>query len=91
MRRYLSVCLLAFLCVFFALGTSAYAAEKYIFILPSLGNPYWQTVKQGIEERLAAFEAELQQMEVKGRQATLIARKLEWCCERKNAATIDLV
>src|SRR5580700_7956418 len=33
---------------------------------------FYATVKQGIEERLAAFEAELQQMDVKGRQATLI-------------------
>jgi D-allose transport system substrate-binding protein len=24
--------------------------EKYFFILPSLANPYWQTVKQGIED-----------------------------------------
>jgi len=40
-------------CAFFALfatSTSTYAAEKYVFILPSLGNPYWQTVKQGIED-----------------------------------------
>jgi D-allose transport system substrate-binding protein len=34
----------------FATDTSAYATENYIFILPSLGNPYWQTVKQGIED-----------------------------------------
>lgn len=34
----------------FGTCTSAHAAEKYIFILPSLGNPYWQTVKQGIED-----------------------------------------
>jgi D-allose transport system substrate-binding protein len=30
--------------------TSVHATEKYIFILPSLGNPYWQMVKQGIED-----------------------------------------
>jgi D-allose transport system substrate-binding protein len=34
----------------FATGTASFAAEKYIFILPALGNPYWQTVKQGIED-----------------------------------------
>jgi D-allose transport system substrate-binding protein len=32
------------------MGIKAHAAEKYVFILPSLANPYWQTVKQGIEE-----------------------------------------
>ncbi|HEY9775084.1 MAG TPA: substrate-binding domain-containing protein [Planktothrix sp.] len=30
--------------------SSALAADKYIFILPSLGNPYWQIAKQGIED-----------------------------------------
>ncbi len=29
---------------------SACASDKYIFILPSLANPYWQTVNQGIED-----------------------------------------
>lgn len=29
---------------------NAHATENYVFILPSLANPYWQTVKQGIEE-----------------------------------------
>jgi D-allose transport system substrate-binding protein len=33
-------------------GLPAYvaASERYIFILPSLGNPYWQTVKNGIDD-----------------------------------------
>lgn len=37
----------------FTCGGSASAepsVEKYFFILPSLANPYWQTVKQGIED-----------------------------------------
>jgi|ERR1035441_1741632 transcriptional regulator with XRE-family HTH domain len=42
-------------------------------------------VSQGVEERLATMEAELQQMSVKGRQAIAIARKLEWLNERKVA------
>ncbi len=50
MRRKLFVCLLAFSFVFFAHGPSAYAADKYIFILKWIGNPYWQAIKQGIED-----------------------------------------
>ena len=34
----------------FILAAPSLATEKYIFILPALGNPYWQTVKQGIED-----------------------------------------
>jgi transcriptional regulator with XRE-family HTH domain len=51
---------------------------------------FYETIRQGIEERLAAMETELQQMNVKGRQATIIARKLEWCCERRNSTLGDL-
>jgi len=40
----------ATLMAWFGTCISAYAVEKYIFILPSLGNPYWQIVKQGIED-----------------------------------------
>jgi D-allose transport system substrate-binding protein len=36
--------------LFCATVDPALAVDKYIFILPSLGNPYWQTVKQGIED-----------------------------------------
>lgn len=50
MRRRLFACLFAQWLAFFATASVAFAAEKYIFILPSLGNPYWQTVKQGIED-----------------------------------------
>jgi hypothetical protein len=38
---------------------------------------------------LAEMEADLQLMNVKGRQATMIARKLEWCCERRNTTGFD--
>ncbi len=31
-------------------SNGAIAADKFVFILPSLGNPYWQTVKKGIED-----------------------------------------
>ena len=50
----------------------------------------YAVVKQGIEERLAIMENELQQMSVKGRQATTIARKLEWLNERKAMAATEL-
>lgn len=51
---------------------------------------FYETVKQTIEARLAVMEAELQQMDVKGRQAAMIARKLEWLCERRNVAATHL-
>ena len=35
---------------FFATTLQAFAAEKYIFIVPALSNPYWQTIKHGIED-----------------------------------------
>ncbi len=39
------------LCLSFcALPSKAYAADKYIFILKWIGNPYWQAIKQGIED-----------------------------------------
>ena len=36
--------------VLFTTAAAANAADKYIFLLPSLGNPYWRIVKQGIED-----------------------------------------
>jgi D-allose transport system substrate-binding protein len=48
-QRMLKLCLLAFFMVL-ASAQNVLAADKYIFILPSLANPYWQTVKQGIED-----------------------------------------
>ncbi len=39
-----------FAALFIITTQCAFAGDKYIFILPSLANPYWQTVKQGIED-----------------------------------------
>jgi transcriptional regulator with XRE-family HTH domain len=44
----------------------------------------YETVRQNVEHRLAEIEERLHQSSVKGRQATLIARKLEWLSERRN-------
>jgi len=44
----------------------------------------YETLKINIEARLAALEERLQQSGIKGRAAALIARKLEWLCERKH-------
>ena len=35
---------------FLARGANAEAPEKYVFILKWIGNPYWQAIKQGIED-----------------------------------------
>src|SRR5271168_3422092 len=50
MLRCLVIFCLALWLAFFALVTSAYAGDKYIFILKWIGNPYWQAIKQGIED-----------------------------------------
>ena len=42
------------------------------------------TVNVVIEERLAKLEQELQQSTAKGRSADVVARKLEFLCERKD-------
>ena len=47
----------------------------------------FEDVRQRVEVKLTAMEAELQQMTAKGRLANGIARKLEWCCERKKPMT----
>jgi DNA-binding XRE family transcriptional regulator len=44
----------------------------------------YRTVEANIEERIAKLEEELQQSTVKGRKAAPIARKLEFCWERRN-------
>jgi ABC-type sugar transport system substrate-binding protein len=49
MLRYLFAGLWALCLAFFAFGSSAYAADKYVFILKWIGNPYWQAIKQGLE------------------------------------------
>jgi DNA-binding XRE family transcriptional regulator len=43
----------------------------------------YRVVLAGIEEQLASMEEALQQSTVKGRGAAIIARKLEFLCERK--------
>ena len=44
------LCLAVICWVFSYQSTKASALDKYIFILPSLSNPYFQAVKQGIED-----------------------------------------
>lgn len=43
---------LLFLCLFACLviNAGAQAANRCVFVLPSLANPYWQTIKLGIED-----------------------------------------
>ncbi|HEY1757838.1 MAG TPA: hypothetical protein VGG72_20885 [Bryobacteraceae bacterium] len=45
----------------------------------------YETVELGIETRLTILEQKLQQSTAKGREAALIARKLEWLWERRNS------
>ena len=49
----------------------------------------YEAVRQNIEDRLAEFEAELQQSSVKGRKAAMIARKLEWLWARRNLDAVE--
>jgi transcriptional regulator with XRE-family HTH domain len=44
----------------------------------------YEAVRREIEERLTAFESELQQSTVTGRKAARVARRLEWLWERKH-------
>lgn len=50
----------------------------------------YETVRSNIEKRLDEIEEQLHQSSVKGRQAILIARKLEWLWERRNRTTSNL-
>lgn len=50
MLRYLSACLLTFVLWLTTLSVSAHAADKCVFILKWIGNPYWQAIKQGVED-----------------------------------------
>jgi DNA-binding XRE family transcriptional regulator len=43
----------------------------------------YEEIGQRVEAQLTKMEADLQQMSARGRQASSVARKLEWCCERK--------
>jgi DNA-binding XRE family transcriptional regulator len=49
----------------------------------------YETVHQNVEKRLAEIEERLHQSSAKGREATVIARKLEWLCERRNPTVIQ--
>jgi transcriptional regulator with XRE-family HTH domain len=49
----------------------------------------YETLRQNIEGRLTELEIVLQQSTAKGRAAALIARKLEWLCERKTMVIPD--
>ncbi|MGD0904706.1 MAG: helix-turn-helix transcriptional regulator [Terracidiphilus sp.] len=50
--------------------------------------PY-ETTKRKIEERIAKMEHNLQQRSAKGRDAAMIARKIEWMWERQNPQQSD--
>ncbi len=52
-------------------------------LFPGLYGAVWQNV----ECRIETLEHELQQHTAKGREATFIARKLEWMWERRNAGS----
>lgn len=43
----------------------------------------YDIIEAGIEERLTALEKQLHQSTAKGRAAAIVARKLEFLCERK--------
>ncbi|HVB35589.1 MAG TPA: hypothetical protein VNJ52_14635 [Patescibacteria group bacterium] len=51
----------------------------------------YETTRQAIEERLARMESTLQQCSAKGRNAAMIARKLEWMWERQNPEQSDSI
>jgi hypothetical protein len=44
----------------------------------------YEATRQAIEERLAKMGHDLEQCSAKGRNAAMIARKLEWMWERQN-------
>ncbi len=49
----------------------------------------YETVAQGIEERLSGIESSLQDSSAQARGAHITARKLEWLNERKDPAPHD--
>lgn len=63
-----------------ALGYEAVFHVPIAELFPGL----YLTVESGIEERLTRMESELEQRTDKGRNAAIIARKLEFLWERKN-------
>jgi DNA-binding XRE family transcriptional regulator len=50
----------------------------------------YETVVQGIEERLSAFEQSLENSHARGHKANIVAMKLVWLNERKGSTITDL-
>src|ERR1035437_2120383 len=50
----------------------------------------YEDVSQRVEAELMAMETQLQETTAKGRQASSVARKFEWCCERKKPIVTNL-
>jgi transcriptional regulator with XRE-family HTH domain len=48
----------------------------------------YETIRLNVEARLAELEDRLRESTAKGRKGQVIARKLEWLCERKKLATV---
>ena len=66
-------------------------AYQAIFRIPitDLFPGLYETVAQGIEERLLAVEDSLQNSSPRSRQAHITATKLVWLNERKNSTITD--
>jgi DNA-binding XRE family transcriptional regulator len=66
------------------------AGYEIVFRVPiaDLFPGVYETLRLDIEARLLTFEEELHKSTAKGREATLIARKLEWLWERRNRETV---
>lgn len=66
---------------------------EIIFRVPiaDLFSDLHRAIEQDIEARLAFMESQLQESTAKGRQASLIARKIEWCWERNNPDDLEVV
>jgi DNA-binding XRE family transcriptional regulator len=72
---------------------SLMAALSYqaIFRIPitELFSGLYETIEQGIEERLSALEQSLENSSARGRKANVIAIKLVWLNERKGSSISD--
>ena len=49
---------------------------------------FYHTVETAINERMEELESRLSDSTARGRAAALIARQLEWLCERRNPESI---
>jgi DNA-binding XRE family transcriptional regulator len=49
----------------------------------------YETIAQGIEEKLTALERTLENSSARGNKANIIATKLVWLNQRKGSATTD--